>query len=778
LPAASSSSLNPKALFPILLFCLSFVHCTADTVWEIPIEELRARVGRGESAALAGVQVTRDNRDEAFRLGRQAPYYLALHFLALGRPGAAEQLWRLQWEKGASPWREEALLELLAQLVAQERYGEAESEARGALRRLRDPRRRFVAERLLIEALYWQQRDGEVLERLGELRPDAAAVELWDDELELFAAVASCRLGRPGWQGLFVRLFVESRTGTLHGRAFTFLELRDQLQDFSPGEQALLKGKMRLAAEPIEALSLLEEALPALAGADGGRQYSPGGELAWSSLLFETASAGFASGEHARAAQLLQDVAPLLGGDDALYARELAARVLLRAGQTGRAAEILRQVVASSSSASQRDRASWFLLAAVRRSGLEPFVAELRRLAPGWHDPAYFRDLIDQEVSPLVAAGRWRDLQGLLEALGAAGPAPCRSRLAYLLGRAAGLGLPGAPGRAEAPGLLSRAWTADPGGYHALLAAALLGPAAGAGPGPGAGPVLPPHDEPDEAAPPTPGEAEHGQGNGPPEEAVEIVRGHLSYGLVEGAYELLTRRHGGRFDGARTLTLPAAPAPGVIPAGLFREAAERLSEGGEYLLSIRLMNRYLARSPGPAEVRDLELLYPRGYAPLTDAMAERYSIAPELFYALVREESHFDPRIVSRSGAVGLTQLMADTAADSARRLRLEEYDLRDPGTNLRMGAEHYSRLDARLESVPKALMAYNAGLSRVRGWERRYSSLPQDLMVEAVPFAETRGYVRKILVSAVQYGRLYYGLDLRATVLRFYPELGEERQR
>ena len=49
---------------------------------------------------------------------------------------------------------------------------------------------------------------------------------------------------------------------------------------------------------------------------------------------------------------------------------------------------------------------------------------------------------------------------------------------------------------------------------------------------------------------------------------------------------------------------------------------------------------------------------------------------------------------------------------------------------------------------------------------------LPQDLLVESVPFAETRGYVRKILVSAVQYGRLYYGLDLRATALRFYPEL------
>jgi soluble lytic murein transglycosylase-like protein len=124
-------------------------------------------------------------------------------------------------------------------------------------------------------------------------------------------------------------------------------------------------------------------------------------------------------------------------------------------------------------------------------------------------------------------------------------------------------------------------------------------------------------------------------------------------------------------------------------------------------------------------------------------------------------------------------QLMEDAAADSARRLRMESYDLRDPEDNLRLGAEHFARLVARV-SVPKALMAYNAGLSRVRSWERRYPALPSDLLVEAVPYPETRGYLRKILVSAVHYGRLYYGLDASAAVLRFYPELGaqEEQQK
>jgi soluble lytic murein transglycosylase len=146
-----------------------------------------------------------------------------------------------------------------------------------------------------------------------------------------------------------------------------------------------------------------------------------------------------------------------------------------------------------------------------------------------------------------------------------------------------------------------------------------------------------------------------------------------------------------------------------------------------------------------------------------------------VFFALVREESYFDPLIVSRSGAVGLTQLMSETSADSARWLRMEEYDVRDPYQNLILGGHHFSRLLARLEDIPKALMAYNAGLSRLRGWERSFAGLPADLLVEAVPFPETRNYVRKILVSAVYYGALYYQSPLEETVLLFFPGLGSQ---
>jgi soluble lytic murein transglycosylase len=68
--------------------------------------------------------------------------------------------------------------------------------------------------------------------------------------------------------------------------------------------------------------------------------------------------------------------------------------------------------------------------------------------------------------------------------------------------------------------------------------------------------------------------------------------------------------------------------------------------------------------------------------------------------------------------------------------------------------------------------MAYNAGLSRVRGWERRFADFPDHLLAEALPYRETRNYLHKILVSAIYYGYLYQRQDPWETVLSFFPEL------
>ena len=125
--------------------------------------------------------------------------------------------------------------------------------------------------------------------------------------------------------------------------------------------------------------------------------------------------------------------------------------------------------------------------------------------------------------------------------------------------------------------------------------------------------------------------------------------------------------------------------------------------------------------------------------------------------ALIRQESAFDPRAVSRVGARGMMQLMPATAKRVARatgkaysRARL----LDDPRYNIQLGTVYLDSMKERFgQSSALALAAYNAGPGRVDRWIRQMGD-PRtgeiDLIdwIEAIPFGETRNYVQRVLES------------------------------
>ena len=71
---------------------------------------------------------------------------------------------------------------------------------------------------------------------------------------------------------------------------------------------------------------------------------------------------------------------------------------------------------------------------------------------------------------------------------------------------------------------------------------------------------------------------------------------------------------------------------------------------------------------------------------------------------------------------------------------------------------------------IMPACFAYNAGISRVRGWQKKAQGLPDDLFLESLEYAETRDYGRKILSAAAVYGVLYYSEKPEDIVLLFFP--------
>ena len=110
----------------------------------------------------------------------------------------------------------------------------------------------------------------------------------------------------------------------------------------------------------------------------------------------------------------------------------------------------------------------------------------------------------------------------------------------------------------------------------------------------------------------------------------------------------------------------------------------------------------------------------------------KYNVPPDLALAVMKTESNFNPKAVSPKGAIGLMQLMPDTAAE----LGVEDSDdLFEPGVNIGAGLKHLSNLLGRYGgNEEKALAAYNAGSGAVE----RYGGVP--------PYAETKNYVKKVL--------------------------------
>ena len=150
-----------------------------------------------------------------------------------------------------------------------------------------------------------------------------------------------------------------------------------------------------------------------------------------------------------------------------------------------------------------------------------------------------------------------------------------------------------------------------------------------------------------------------------------------------------------------------------------------------------------------------------------------------LVYAVVRQESAFDVKAISRAGARGLMQLMPRTALRVARRLRVpysRRRLTRDPHYNLRLGQAYLSDILEDYDgSLILALAGYNAGPLRVERWLRRYGDPGPNIYaaidwIESIPFTETRNYVQRVLENLIVYRRRENGLDMALTLAEIEP--------
>lgn len=184
------------------------------------------------------------------------------------------------------------------------------------------------------------------------------------------------------------------------------------------------------------------------------------------------------------------------------------------------------------------------------------------------------------------------------------------------------------------------------------------------------------------------------------------------------------------------------------PVAQIHEGRLRRAVGDHWLGLGRLEQASLRLPAGDctrARVLERELHSIAFGAELSAAGAEA-AVPATLLAAVAKQESRFSPTVRSPVGAVGLLQLMPATAEElMGRPLAAEE--LEQPALNARLGARYLGQLLERWQGDPLlAVASYNAGPNAVAAWiDPRLASEPE-LWVEAIPFPETRLYVKKVL--------------------------------
>ena len=410
----------------------------------------------------------------------------------------------------------------------------------------------------------------------------------------------------------------------------------------------------------------------------------------------------------------------------------------------------------------ERDAAAWYAVEASLKQSRATAIPALGKALAASRNPGYYSDLLEPLSREALVARDGKALATLDAAVSARASGEDAARLAYLCARAAqsgiitdaqvsaAFGVTYKNAAAYAESRLRAAYDQKSDAWYRLAAAYRLGeplfaPLAPLAAEPASGPAgAAGHETVPAVATSAAKESESVRAPvvGPDEYALGLARFGLGHRLRS---ELGTEF-------------------ALLAKETVRQVAETLWSAGRYDQSYRLIATLFWKAGFVPTRREAELYWPRPYPETFTTAAQAAGLDEFLLYGLARSESAFDRVVVSKSGAIGLTQLMPATAAEMATRLRMAEYDLTDPVDNVTIGSAYFARVLAGVDGrVLPAVFSYNGGPTRFRRWEAEYGKLPLDLMLEALSYEETRQYGRNVVTAALSYAALYGESDLRA---------------
>ncbi|MCX8030813.1 MAG: transglycosylase SLT domain-containing protein [Thermodesulfovibrionales bacterium] len=181
-----------------------------------------------------------------------------------------------------------------------------------------------------------------------------------------------------------------------------------------------------------------------------------------------------------------------------------------------------------------------------------------------------------------------------------------------------------------------------------------------------------------------------------------------------------------------------------------QQISYELKELGNYRMAISILSR------GSYKTYIHEILYPLAYWNEILEASITNDLDPYLVLSIMREESRFDEEARSIAGAIGLMQIMPQTALRLNNEINIAKNppNLYNPKINILLATHYLKNLLKEFKSIAAVIAAYNAGENAVREWLKNNNYHSADEFIEDIPFDETKNYVKKVLVSYVQYKR------------------------
>ncbi len=158
----------------------------------------------------------------------------------------------------------------------------------------------------------------------------------------------------------------------------------------------------------------------------------------------------------------------------------------------------------------------------------------------------------------------------------------------------------------------------------------------------------------------------------------------------------------------------------------------------------------------------LMMIYPRNYEDIVSNYGEKYNIDKNLIFAVIKAESNFNNNALSNKNAIGLMQIMEETAKDVALKNSIDinlnnvKEEILNADNNINIGTKYLQILLNRYDNIEVALAAYNAGIGTVDNWIEKGIIKSDGTDIEKIPYKETNTYVRKILRDYKIYKKLY----------------------